>query len=76
MAAQAAKLERDRRPDKAAELAQKAFRMSPAFAPAGALTARLLAADGKPERAAAILEEAWENGPHPALAHAYRDLVE
>ncbi len=76
MAAQAAKLERERRPDKAAELAQKAFRTAPAFAPAGALAARLLALEGKNERAAAILEEAWENGPHPALAHAYRDLVQ
>ena len=74
MAAQAARFERDRRPDKAAELAQKAFRMSPGFAPAGALAARLLAGEDKAERAAAILEEAWENGPHPALAHAYRDL--
>jgi HemY protein len=75
MAAHAAKLERERRPDKAAEMAQKAFRMSPGFAPAGALAARLLVAEGKGERAAAILEEAWESGPHPALAHAYRDLV-
>jgi HemY protein len=76
MAAQAAKLERDRHSDKAADLAQKAFRMSPGFAPAGALAARLIASEGKAERAAAILEEAWENGPHPALAHAYRDLVQ
>jgi HemY protein len=75
MTAQAQKLERERRADKAAELAQKAFRMSPGFVPAGALAARLLAAEGKPERAAAILEEAWENGAHPALAHAYRDLA-
>jgi HemY protein len=75
MAALAAKLERERRSDKAAEMAQKAFRMAPAFAPAGALAARLLVGEGKPERAAAILEEAWENGPHPALAHAYRDLM-
>lgn len=76
MTAQAAKLERERRTDKAVELAQKAFRMSPGFVPAGALAARLLAVEGKAERAAAILEEAWENGPHPALAHAYRDLVQ
>ncbi|MBL8546055.1 MAG: heme biosynthesis protein HemY [Hyphomonadaceae bacterium] len=75
MSAQSQKLERDRRPDKAAEMAQKAFRMAPAFAPAGALAARLLVGEGKSERAAAILEEAWENGPHPALAHAYRDLT-
>lgn len=58
MAAQAAKLERERRADKAAEMAQKAFRMSPGFVPAGALAARLLVGEGKGERAAAILEEA------------------
>jgi HemY protein len=75
MTACAAKLERERRADKACEMAQKAFRMAPAFVPAGALAARLLVGEGKQERAAAILEEAWENGPHPALAHAYRDLV-
>jgi len=75
MTAQAAKLERERRADKAAEMAQKAFRMAPAFAPAGAMAARLLVGEGKGERAAAIIEEAWENGPHPALAHAYRDLM-
>jgi HemY protein len=38
------------------------------------MAARLLVSEGRPERAAAILEEAWENGPHPALAHAYRDI--
>jgi HemY protein len=75
MSALAAKLERERRAERASEMAQKAFRMAPAFAPAGALSARLLVAEGKPERAAAILEEAWESGPHPALAHAYRDLM-
>ncbi len=75
LAAAAAKLERERKPEKAAEMAQKAFRMAPGFAPAGALAARLLVAEGKAERAAAILEEAWENAPHPAIAHAYRDLI-
>ncbi|MGE0742191.1 MAG: heme biosynthesis protein HemY [Hyphomonadaceae bacterium] len=75
MTAQAQRMERDRRADKAAEMAQKAFRMAPAFAPAGAMAARLLVGEGKAERAASILEEAWENGPHPALAHAYRDLT-
>lgn len=74
MAAAAAKLERERRPEKAADMAQKAFRMAPGFAPAGALAARLLVAEGKVERAESIIEEAWENAPHPALAHAYRDL--
>lgn len=75
MTAQAAKLERERRADKASDMAQKAFRMAPAFAPAGAMAARLLVGEGRAERAAAIIEEAWESGPHPALAHAYRDLM-
>ncbi|HYD89765.1 MAG TPA: heme biosynthesis HemY N-terminal domain-containing protein [Vitreimonas sp.] len=75
MCAQSAKLERERRADKACEMAQKAFRMAPTFAPAAAITARMLVAEGRAERAAAILEEAWENAPHPALAHAYRDIV-
>lgn len=75
MTAQAAKLERERRADKAADMAQKAFRMAPQFAPAGAMAARLLVGEGKSERASAILEEAWENGPHPALAHAFRDVA-
>ena len=75
MSAQAAKLERERRADKACDMAQKAFRIAPGFVPAGALAARLLVAEGKAERAASIMEEAWENGPHPVLAHAYRDLV-
>lgn len=75
MAAQAQRLERERRPDKACEMAQKAFRTAPTFAPAGALAARLLVGEGKGERAASILEEAWENAPHPAIAHAYRDVV-
>jgi HemY protein len=69
------KLERERKLDKAADMAQKAFRMSPGFAPAGVMASRLLVAEGKNERAAAILEEAWESGPHPAIAHAYRDLM-
>src|SRR5262249_37174814 len=75
LCAEASKLERARREDKAADLAQKAFRMAPEFAPAAALAARLLGGEGKQERAASILEEAWENAPHPAIAYAYRDLV-
>src|SRR5262245_22737091 len=43
MTAEAQKLERERKPDKAADMAQKAFRTAPAFAPAAAMAARLLA---------------------------------
>ncbi len=74
LTAAAAKAERERRGEKASDQAQKAVRMSPGFAPGAALAARLLAGEGKDERAASILEEAWEHAPHPALAHAYRDL--
>ena len=74
LTAAAAKAERERRGEKASDQAQKAVRMSPGFAPGAALAARLLAGEGKDERAASILEEAWEQAPHPALAHAYRDL--
>ena len=75
LSAAAQKLEHERKLDKASDMAQKAFRMSPGFAPAAALASRLLVAEDKQERAAAILEEAWESGPHPAIAHAYRDLM-
>lgn len=75
LTAAAAKAELERRGEKAADMAQKAFRLAPGFAPAASLAARLLAAQGKTERASAVLEEAWEHAPHPALAHAYRDLA-
>jgi HemY protein len=74
LTAAASRAERERRMDKASDLAQKGFRIAPGFAPAAAMAARLLVAEAKHERAAAVLEEAWENGPHPVLAHAYRDL--
>ncbi|HEX3699682.1 MAG TPA: heme biosynthesis protein HemY, partial [Phenylobacterium sp.] len=34
----------------------------------------LLARDGKPGRAEALIAQAWKAAPHPALALAYRDL--
>lgn len=74
LAAAAAKAERERRGEKAAEMAEKAVRLAPGFAPAAALAARLLVQDGKLWKAASVIEEAWEHAPHPALAHAYRDL--
>jgi HemY protein len=74
LTAAASRAERERRMEKASDLAQKAFRLAPGFAPAAAMNARLFVAEGKQERAAAIIEEAWENAPHPVLAHAYRDL--
>lgn len=74
LTAAAAQAERERRPEKADDMAEKALRLAPGFAPAAALAARLLASEGKIWKAQSVLEEAWEHAPHPAIAHAYRDL--
>jgi HemY protein len=74
LCAAAAQAERELRREKAIDMVEKAIRMAPGFAPAAALAARLLAADGKLWKAQSVLEEAWEAQPHPAIAHAYRDL--
>ncbi len=55
---------------------EKASGSAPGFAPAAALAARLLTAQGKTWKAANLLETAWTERPHPALALAYRDLKE
>ncbi len=60
--------------EEALERVQKAQKLAPGFAPAAAMAARLLAMAGKPQKAAEMLEQAWEEAPHPALALAYRDL--
>jgi HemY protein len=74
LTAAANKDERERRFDKASDLAQRAVRLAPGFAPAAAVAARLLVAEDKAWKAQAVLEEAWETAPHPAIAHAYRDI--
>ncbi|MFO1014051.1 MAG: heme biosynthesis HemY N-terminal domain-containing protein [Caulobacteraceae bacterium] len=58
----------------ALEFAQQAVKLRPDFAPGAVMAARLLAADGKTQRAAQVLEQAWRSAPHPALWLAYRDL--
>ena len=74
LSAGAHKHERERRPEKATDMAQRAVRLAPGFAPAAAIAARLLVIEGKAWKAQAVLEEAWETAPHPAIAHAYRDI--
>ncbi len=74
MTASAAREDREGRLDRAIDRVEKAVRLSAGFAPAAALASRLMLEDGKAWKAASILEEAWENAPHPAIAHAYRDL--
>lgn len=58
----------------ALDSAVEAAKLQPGFAPGVVMAARLLAADGKVGRAAAILENAWKTAPHPALWLAFRDL--
>lgn len=54
--------------------ADASIKLAPGFAPAAALAARLHAEAGKKGKAAKILESAFSEDPHPALARAYGDL--
>lgn len=58
----------------ALDMAQRAVKIAPGFAPAAVMAARLQAIIGKSWQAAGTLESAWEANPHPALALAYKDL--
>ena len=58
----------------ALDMAQRAVKIAPGFAPAAVMAARLQAMIGKAWQAAGTLESAWEASPHPALALAYKDL--
>jgi HemY protein len=77
LAALAAQLEHAPEPRARAEAldrAVEAARLQPGFAPGVVMAARLLAQEGKANRAASMLENAWKAAPHPALFLAYRDL--
>lgn len=77
LAAKAAGLEASPEPKaraQAQDLAIEAAKLQPAFSPGVVMAARLLSLDGKPSRAAQVVESAWKAGPHPALWLAYRDL--
>jgi HemY protein len=77
LAASAAQLENAPEPKaraQALDYAQEAAKLQPGFAPGVVMAARLLSRDGKPSRAASVLETAWKAQPHPALWLAYRDL--
>lgn len=65
--------------DKTAEaldLAGKARESVPGFVPALALEARLLGRAGKARRGQRLIEDSWARAAHPALASAYRDLMD
>ncbi|MFZ5668285.1 MAG: heme biosynthesis HemY N-terminal domain-containing protein [Pseudomonadota bacterium] len=64
----------ERMRDQALDYALQSAKLAPDFAPGVVMAARLLAADGKANRAAGLIETAWKSRPHPALWLAYRDL--
>jgi HemY protein len=58
----------------ALRLAREAHRLEPGFVPAAAQLAGLLIVQGKGREATRVLETAWSDTPHPALAQAYTAL--
>jgi HemY protein len=74
LSASALQAERMMERSTALDLAQRAVKIAPGFAPAAVMAARLQAMIGKAWQAAGTLEAAWEASPHPALALAYKDL--
>lgn len=56
------------------DMAVTAANESPDFAPAIALAAQMLSEQKETKQAAKLIEKAWAQSPHPALALAYRDL--
>ncbi len=54
--------------------ADASIKLAPGFAPAAVLAARLHAEAGKKGKATKILEAAFSEDPHPAVARAYDDL--
>lgn len=54
--------------------AEAAYKLAPALAPAAVLAARLHATAGRRSRAAKILEQAFAEAPHPALAKTHAEL--
>ncbi len=59
---------------RALDLARKAHRHDPKFAPATALTASLHLAAGERRKARKMLEDGWKQEPHPELAKAFAAL--
>ncbi len=58
----------------ALSLAREASRLEPGFVPAAAQLAQLLIVTGRTREAGRVIETAWSQSPHPALAQAYGAL--
>ena len=54
--------------------ARHALKVAPGLLPAALAAARAYRTDSRPKRAAAVLERAWAEAPHPDLAAAYAEL--
>lgn len=74
LTAQSREAEKIGETEKALTLAETAARLSPGFAPATALAARLLTAGGDAKAAGRLIEDGWRAAPHPALTLAWKDL--
>jgi len=60
----------------ALELAVKATSLSPEFAPATALAAKLYKLQNDPKAASKLIEKSWGQAAHPALSLSFLDLLE
>lgn len=63
------------RPEQALKLAGAALKTAPGLLEAALAAAAAFRAEGRPKRAAKVLEKAWEADPHPALAAAYAPIA-
>ncbi len=66
---------RSAQPKEALQAALKALKIDRGLTPAAVTAALVLIDEGRPRRAARILEAAWQKMPHPDLAEAYLGLA-
>ena len=66
---------RSAQPKEALQTALKALKIDRGLTPAAVTAASVLIDEGRPRRAARILEAAWRKMPHPDLAEAYLGLA-
>ncbi|WP_193187692.1 heme biosynthesis protein HemY [Nisaea sediminum] len=58
----------------AADFALRALKVEPAFAPAVQIAAAAETSKGRTKKAQKLLEDAWQQAPHPNFAKRYADL--
>ncbi len=75
LAMRALAAQQDGAPEDALTLAREAHKLDPGLIAATAISAGLLASQGKARAAAKMIEAGWKRGPHPDLAHAYAAIA-